>query len=263
MESIRVLVCGAWGRMGQEVVRAVSEADGMSVVAAVDVLHAGQSVESLGGPKDVITTDDLAGTIEQSHPDVMVDFTNPAVVWQNVKTAISLGVRPVIGATGLSDEEVCELDATLKAQGLGGLLASNFAIGAVLMMQFSRQAARYLPDVEIIEYHHDNKLDAPSGTALSTAREIARVRTAHRQGHPDEQELLSGARGASFEGIPIHSVRLAGRVAHQEVIFGSAGQILTIRHDSIDRKSFMPGVVLGVRAVMDRTELVVGLDKLL
>ncbi len=263
MKDIRVLVCGAMGKMGQQVVKSVSEAEGMFVVAAVDTQNVGGNLSELTGDDSVTVNSDLSQAIMASSPDVMVDFTNPKVVYQNVSKAIELGVRPVIGATGLSKEQVEDLASQMEAKKLGGLLASNFAIGAILMVEFSKKAAAYMPDVEIIEYHHDNKLDAPSGTSLTTARAISEVRTAHKQGHPEEKELLKGARGASYDGIPIHSVRLAGRVAHQEVIFGGVGQILTIRHDSIDRESFMPGVVIGVRKVMEREELIVGLEKLL
>lgn len=257
---IKVLVCGAMGKMGQAVVDAVTEAQGMQLVAAVDINQVG---EPLGCDSSILVEDSLVDAIKAHKPDVMVDFTNPTVVFNNVMCALDYGVRPVIGATGLSEEQKSEIDQKIKAKKMGGLVAANFAIGAILMMEFSKQAAKYLPDVEIIEYHHDNKLDAPSGTSLTTAKAIASVRAPHKQGHPEEEETLTGARGGSYEGIPIHSVRLAGRVAHQEVIFGGIGQILTIRHDSIDRASFMPGVVLAIEAVMEKDCLVDGLDKVM
>ncbi|QRN86154.1 4-hydroxy-tetrahydrodipicolinate reductase [Clostridia bacterium] len=263
MKDIRVLVCGAMGKMGQQVIQAVTLAEDMSVVAAVDTQNIGKSLIDLTGDDSVIITGDLAQAIKDTKPDVMVDFTNPKVVYQNVSTAIDLGVHPVIGATGLSKEQTEDLSNRMEEKKLGGLLASNFAIGAILMVEFSKKAAAYMQDVEIIEYHHDKKLDAPSGTSLSTAKAIAEVRKSHKQGHPEEKELLEGARGANYDGIPIHSVRLPGRVAHQEVIFGSLGQILTIRHDSINRESFMPGVLLGIREVCNKEELIVGLEKLL
>lgn len=258
---IKVLVCGAMGKMGQAVVKAVQDDKDLELVAAVDVTGLGQELGQSG--PSVLVEKDLQAAIKDKKPDVMVDFTNPQVVLENAKTAIAAGVRPVIGATGLSPADKALLDKRLRSAGLGGLVASNFAIGAILMMDFSRQAAKYLPDVEIIEYHHDNKLDAPSGTSLSTAKAISEVRKEHKQGHPQEEETYAGARGASYEGIPIHSVRLAGRVAHQEVIFGSTGQILTIRHDSIDRESFMPGVVLAVKEVLKLEGLTDGLDQVM
>ncbi len=263
MKEIRVLVCGAMGKMGQEVVKAITEAENMQVVAAVDIMHIGESLSFLTQNDSVRVMDSLEQAILETSPDVYVDFTNPTVVYGNAKVCIEHGVRPVIGATGLSEEQIDDLRQRMEKKKMGGLIASNFAIGAILMMEFSQRAAQYLPDVEIIEFHHDNKLDAPSGTAITTATKIAEVRTPHKQGHPDEKEVLSGARGASWTGIPIHSVRLPGRVAHQEVIFGGVGQILTIRHDSIDRRSFMPGVVLGISKVMELSSLVVGLEKLL
>lgn len=264
MENIRVLVCGACGKMGQEVVRAVTAAEGMEVTAAVDLIRQGDNIGDIAGVEvpGVQVTASLAEAIEEGTPDVMVDFTTPESVYRNALQAIRAGVRPVIGATGLSEEQKRDLQEKMEGN-LGGLIASNFAIGAILMMEFAARAARYMPEVEIIEYHHDRKLDAPSGTALSTAALIGQVREAHAQGHPEEKELLEGARGADYEGIRIHSVRLPGRVAHQEVIFGGLGQILTIRHDSINRESFMPGVVLAIRGVMDKDRLLIGLDKLL
>lgn len=264
MENIRVLVCGACGKMGQEVVRAVTAAEGMEVTAAVDLIRQGDNIGDIAGVEvpGVQVTASLAEAIEEGTPDVMVDFTTPESVYRNALQAIRAGVRPVIGATGLSEEQKRDLQEKMEGN-LGGLIASNFAIGAILMMEFAARAARYMPEVEIIEYHHDRKLDAPSGTALSTAALIGQVREAHAQGHPEEKELLEGTRGADYEGIRIHSVRLPGRVAHQEVIFGGLGQILTIRHDSINRESFMPGVVLAIRGVMDKDRLLIGLDKLL
>ena len=182
---------------------------------------------------------------------------------KNAMTAIKLGVSPVIGTTGLSEEAKNEIKKLAEEKKVPVFIAPNFAIGAVLMMLMARQAAKYLPDVEIIELHHDKKLDAPSGTAVQTAQLIQEVREAHKQGHPDEKEKMTGARGAEYEGIRIHSVRLPGYVAHQEVIFGGLGQTLTIRHDSLDRESFMPGVVLACKKVRALSGLTVGLEKIL
>ena len=178
-------------------------------------------------------------------------------------TALKHGTSPVVGTTGLSDEQKAEIAKASEENNTPAFIAPNFAIGAVLLMVMSRQAAKYMPDVEIIELHHDKKLDAPSGTAIQTAAMIAEVRKAHKQGNPDEFEKLKGARGADYEGMHIHSVRLPGYVAHQEVIFGGLGQTLTIRHDSMNRESFMPGVVLAAKKVRSLKGLTVGLDKLL
>lgn len=263
MDPIGVMVCGALGNMGREVVRAVWAADGMQVVSAVDVTGEGTDISALNGGMPLRVASGLREALREIRPDVMVDFTAPEAVYENTRIAIEEGVRPVIGSTGLESAQRREIARMLEEKQLGGLVASNFAIGAVLMMEFARQAALHMEDVEILETHHDRKLDAPSGTALTTARKIAEVRRSHRQGHPEEKELLDGARGAEYDGIPIHSIRLPGRVAHQEVIFGGLGQTLTIRHDSIHRESFMPGVVLAIRRVMGTVGLVDGLEKIL
>ncbi len=169
----------------------------------------------------------------------------------------------MVGTTGFTPEEIEELTALSAEKGLGGLIAPNFAIGAILLMQFAAQAAKYFPNLEIIELHHDKKKDAPSGTAVKTAELISQVRQSQTQGAADEEELIAGARGAEFDGFRIHSVRLPGLVAHQEVIFGAQGEGLTIRHDSYDRISFMGGVNLGIKEVVKRSQLVYGLEHLL
>ena len=181
----------------------------------------------------------------------------------NLRVALQHKVRPVVGTTGLGAKEHEEIRGLCTVHQTGALISPNFAIGAILMMKIAQEAAKLLPHVEIIELHHDQKLDAPSGTALRTAELIAGVRGQMRQGHPDEVEKLSGARGAQFAGIPIHSVRLPGYVAHQEVIFGGMGQTLSIRHDSISRESFMPGVVLACKRVLALDGLVIGLEKVM
>ena len=252
---IKVLVNGACGRMGRAVVEAVSADDELELVSLVDPLGgevSGHKVET-----------DLAAAIHKSNPEIMVDFTRPAVVFANARTALTHKVAPVIGTTGLTAEQQKELGELATKENVPVFIAPNFAIGAVLMMKFSEQAAKYLSDVEIIELHHDKKLDAPSGTALRTAAMIAAVRKAKQQGHPEEKENLAGVRGGNYEGMHIHSVRLPGFVAHQEVIFGSLGETLTIRHDSTNRESFMPGVVLACKKILSQKGVVVGLEKIL
>lgn len=260
---IKVLVTGAAGRMGSEVVRAVTGADGMQVVAAVDPNVSVCFVTDERGTQ-VECTQDLAAAIAAFRPDVMVDFTRPDVVEANLRVALPAGVDCVVGTTGVSEELLAEL-AALAPEGTCLFFAPNFAIGAVLMMRFAEQAARFMPHAEVIELHHDRKLDAPSGTALRTAKLIAAARDDAPPAPGRETELpgLEGARGANADGVPVHSVRLPGLVAHQEVVFGGQGQTLTIRHDSIDRTSFMPGVVLAIREVGARAGLVVGLDVLM
>lgn len=258
---IRVLVCGARGKMGSTVVDAVSAADDMELVAGVDP-HAA-SGESCGDPKAPLFTS-LSEAIEATSPEVMVDFTNPSVVEDNLRCALGAGVACVVGTTGLSEEQLADIAASAKDDA-ALFFAPNFTTGAVLMMQFAKTAAAYFPDVEIIEMHHDGKKDAPSGTAVTTAHMIAEARTQASNAPGSETEMpgMEGARGALVDTVPIHSVRTDGHVAHQEVILGSSGQTLTIRHDSIDRSSYMPGVLLAIRNVQNLTGLTIGLENLM
>ena len=259
-----VLVNGACGRMGRAVLKAVAEAKDLELVGAVDITGGADAGELAGvGANGVKVETDLKAALTRLQPEVMIDFTRPDVVYGNVITALQAKVSPVVGTTGLSDEQKADIRKLAEENDTPAFIAPNFAIGAVLMMIMAKQAAKYMPEVEIIELHHDKKLDAPSGTAVQTAAMIAEVRAAHKQGHPEEKEKLSGARGADYEGMHIHSVRLPGYVAHQEVIFGGLGQTLTIRHDSLNRESFMPGVVLAAEKVRSLKGLTVGLDKLL
>ena len=252
---IKVLVNGAQGRMGRTVLNAVKNDSELELVGAVDIF---------GGEVDGVKVEtDLATALDKYKPDVMVDFTRPDVVFQNVMTALEKKVSPVVGTTGLDDAAKEKIRLATEKFHTPAFIAPNFAIGAVLMMLLSKQVAKYMPDVEIIELHHDKKLDAPSGTAELTAKMISEVRNSHKQGHPDEVERLANVRGADYEGIRIHSVRLPGYVAHQEVIFGGLGQTLTIRHDSTGRDSFMPGVLLACKKVRTLSGLTIGLDKLM
>ncbi|MCL2503079.1 MAG: 4-hydroxy-tetrahydrodipicolinate reductase [Coriobacteriia bacterium] len=265
---IQVLVAGAAGRMGREVVSAVHAADGLEVAACVDPA-ACEVMPGAGQGDPYICEPSLAEAIKRSCPDVMVDFTRPDSVEENLRTALAAGVDCVVGTTGLSEERLAAILAAERQDPDTCLFfAPNFAVGAVLMMQFAERAARYMPHAEVIEMHHDAKLDAPSGTAVRTARMIAAARegSPHAPGPETAVAGFEGARGAwgaENEGPAIHSVRLPGFVAHQEVVFGGLGQTLTIRHDSIDRKGFMPGVVLACREVGSRKGLIVGLEKLM
>lgn len=260
---IRVLVVGAGGRMGTEVVRAVHAAEGLQVVAAVDPGRPGHSLAASAGV-EIECTPDLKEAIQSTRPDVLVDFTRPDVVEENLRIALPTGVDCVVGTTGLGEHKLKAL-AALAPEGTCLFFAPNFAIGAVLMMQFAEKTARFMPHAEIIELHHDRKLDAPSGTGIRTARMISasRSESPHSPGAETELEGMQGARGALVDGVSIHSVRLPGLVAHQEVIFGGMGQTLCIRHDSIDRTSFMPGVLLAIREIGSREGLVVGLEHLM
>lgn len=253
----RVLVCGAAGRMGREVVKAVHSQTDMEVVAGVDLMPS----ESLN---QVPFYTDLGQAIKETKPDVAVDFTQPHVLLDNVSCYYNHNLRAVIGTTGLSQAEILPLQEKAKtASDWAVLIAPNFAIGAVLMMRFAADAAKYFPDVEIIEFHHEQKKDAPSGTAIKTAEMIAAVQGRVESSELDEYEKLTGARGAELDQIHIHSVRLPGYVAHQEVIFGAPGQNLIIRHDSTHRESFMPGVLLAVRKIRTMHGLTYGLEHIL
>jgi 4-hydroxy-tetrahydrodipicolinate reductase len=238
---MRVAVLGAKGRMGAEVVRAVEGADDLELAGAFDV----------------------GDTIDLSGADVAVDFTHPDAVMGNLKTCIDAGVHAVVGTTGFDEERFAQLRSWLEATPVGVLVAPNFGIAAVLMMQFAAQAARHFESVEIVELHHPGKADAPSGTARRTAALVAEARRGMPAMPDATSQALDGARGADVDGVRVHAVRLAGLVAHQEVLLGGAGESLTIRHDSYDRASFMPGVLLGVRQVASRPGLTVGLEHLL
>lgn len=261
---IRVGVIGACGKMGQMVCRAVAEADDLSLVAAIDRSRVGESIGPLIGypPIDVPVSDELDRLLE-AEVEVAVDFTHPDVVVDNIRWCVSHAMNLVVGTTGIGEEELEEVRGLIEQEGSESnvVVAPNFALGAVLMQRFAAEAARHFPAVEVIELHHDTKADAPSGTAMATVHRLLEERGDAYRG-PDA-ESLEGARGGDLAGVRVHSVRLPGLVAHQEVIFGGRGQTLTIRHDSMDRSSFMPGVLMAVRAVSTRPGLTVGLEPLL
>jgi 4-hydroxy-tetrahydrodipicolinate reductase len=242
---MRVGVLGAKGKVGATMVQAVEAAEDLTFTAGVDA-----------GDELSLFTD--------SHTEVVIDFTHPDVVMDNLKFLIDKGIHAVVGTTGFTDDRVSQVkDWVAGKPGAAVLIAPNFAIGAVLCMHFATQAARFFESVEVIELHHPQKADAPSGTAGRTARLIAEA----RKGLPPNPDAtstgLEGARGADVDGVPVHSVRLAGLVAHQEVLFGTQGETLTIRHDSLDRTSFVPGVLLAVREIREHPGLTVGLEPFL
>ena len=249
---IQVAVAGCAGRMGMTVVEAVNAADDMVLVCGIDPQGAGM-------PFPVYAT--VAEALNMVHIDVLVDFTQPDAVAENIKSALENGVDCVVGTTGLSDEQLEQL-ASYSVNNACLFYAPNFTTGAVLMMQFAKAAAPYFPDAEVIEFHHANKKDAPSGTAIRTAEMIAQNRdfTSTAPGKETEISGCDGARGALVDGVPVHSVRSMGFVASQEVVFGSMGQTLAIRHDSWDRTSYMPGVLLGIRSVGSQSGLIIGLE---
>lgn len=257
-QMIKVLVNGALGRMGSEVVKAVTKAADLELVGGVD-LHGDKG--TVGEGKPLFT--DLKKAVSEVKPDVVVDFTRPDVVMNNLRVLLPLGVHVVVGTTGFTKERLAEAEKLAKEGKTAVMVAPNFALGAVVMMKLAAEAAKYFADVEIIEKHHDQKLDAPSGTALLTAQMIGKVRKAHKQGHPDERETLTGVRGGDIEGIKIHSLRLPGYVASQEVIFGSQGETLKIINDPVNRECYMPGVLMACRKIKDHEGLIYGLDQIL
>jgi 4-hydroxy-tetrahydrodipicolinate reductase len=244
---IQVAVLGARGRMGQQVCRAVTEAEDLELVVAID-------------------QDDSLDDVVAAGAQVLVDFTHPDVVLDNLRFAADHGLHAVVGTTGFTEQRLATVrDWFASRPELGVIIAPNFGIGAVLSMRFAELAAPHFQSVEIIELHHPGKADAPSGTATSTAHRVAEARrNAGSDPMPDAtSSALDGARGAVVDGVRVHSVRLAGLVAHQEILLGTEGETLTIRHDSLDRSSFMPGVLLAVREVVNRPGLTVGIDSLL
>ena len=261
---IRVGVIGACGKMGRMVCAAIAGDPELTLVAAIDLTHVGQSIGPIVGFPDVnAPVSDELDTVLQAEVEVVVDFTNPDSVMDNVGWAVGHAVHIVVGTTGLSDEHLDQIRQQLESEGNESnvFIAPNFALGAVLAERFASQASKYFPAVEIIELHHDAKADAPSGTALHAARRIIEERGESFRG-PDA-ESIEGVRGGDMEGVRIHSIRLPGLVAHEEIIFGGLGQTLTIRHDCMDRVSFMPGVIMAVKAVSTRQGLTVGLESLL
>jgi len=246
-EPIRVGVLGARGRMGQQVCRAVDAADDMELVAMVDA-------------------GDWLFSVADAGSQVLVDFTTPDVVMDNIRFAVDQGIHAVVGTTGFTPERIETVRSWLAdAPNVNVLIAPNFGIGAVLAMRFARTAARFYPSAEVTEMHHPGKADAPSGTAIRTAEVIAEARADAGLGPvPDATtQARDGARGAEVAGVHVHALRVTGMVAHQEVVFGGEGETLTIRHDSLDRVSFMPGVLLAIRGIAERPGLTLGIDELL
>jgi 4-hydroxy-tetrahydrodipicolinate reductase len=242
--TTRILVNGALGKMGQEVVKMVQNEPNFTLVGSTD------------------QNDNLSETIKKTNAQIVVDFTHPSVGFQNSKTIIEAGAHPIIGTTGFSTEQIAELKKLCATKKLGGIVAPNFSIGAVLMMKYARDAAHYFSAVEIIESHHDGKADAPSGTAIKTAEMIAEVKNKTKP-KVGEKITIEGSRGGVHHDIHIHAVRLPGIVADQQVIFGSVGETLTLAHRTVHREAFMPGVRLACQKVLELNELVYGLEHLL
>ncbi|PKM83764.1 MAG: 4-hydroxy-tetrahydrodipicolinate reductase [Firmicutes bacterium HGW-Firmicutes-13] len=262
---MKVVVCGAGGNMGKEVVRTVHAEEDLELVGAVDPAAAGEDIGCICGLGDlgIKVSSDLESALKQLKPEAVVDFTSPFVVMKNIETAINHGINLVVGTTGITSIDLEKIQKLAAEKEVKAIIAPNFAIGAVLMMKFARMASRYLNSVEIIELHHDKKIDAPSGTAIKTAEMIIEERGLQCLKTPQELEKISGVRGGEIEGIKIHSVRLPGLVAHQQVIFGGLGQTLTIKHDSLNRTSFMPGVIMALRKIREINGVIYGLENII
>ena len=269
---IPVVVNGAAGKMGREVVKAVSQAEDMILLGAVDhnPNYMGEDAGEVAGcgAVEVPILNDLQGTLvlatQEEKLGVMVDFTHPDSVYENIRTAIAYGIRPVVGTTGLSAKQLEDLTDFADKASTGALVIPNFSIGIVLLQQAAIRASQYFDHIEIIELHHNQKADAPSGTSIKTAQMLSELGKTYNPPTVEENETLAGARGSlANDNIRIHSVRLPGLLAHQEVIFGAAGQTYTLRHDIIDRSSYMPGVLLAIRQVTQLKALVYGLEKIL
>lgn len=243
--TIKIIVNGAKGNMGQQAAKAIQQDPSLKLIAECD------------------KEDNLATIIQNTKADVVVDFTHVGVAYDNVETIIQHGARPVIGTTGFTEDQIKKLQQHCKQLKRGGIIAPNFSIGAILMMRFAIDAARYFSDVEIIEMHHERKLDAPSGTAVKTAQMISEIIPNKQPTNANEHEVIKGARGATINNIPIHAIRLPGLLAHQKVMFGGLGETLSIHHDTINRECFMPGVLLSCKKVMELKELVYGLENII
>ena len=259
--SIRVVMSGT-GNMGRQIMTAIESAEDLTLVGALDGLSSNSSVEIAG--RNVTLSNSLDSLAEWS-PDVVVDFSNAEWTEQLIPSAVDAGVRPVIGTSGLSDEVVADAERRVNDAGLGGVIAANFALGAVLMMHLANVAAPLYDSVEIIEQHHDGKVDAPSGTAVATAQSMRAARNRDFDRNAAERHNVEGydSRGAELGGASLHSVRLPGLVAHQVIVFGGNDETLTIRHDSMSRASFIPEILRAVRAAPELDHLVIGLDRLL
>ena len=262
---IRVAVVGAAGRMGREVLKAVSSDPALELVAAIDRTEIGTKTRELisGLGPDLVVEEHFEAALDRTKPDVTIEFSHQSVALDHAKAAIERKISFVFGMTGISEANLEQIRELCIQHETPGMYVPNFAIGAVLMMHFAEIAAKWLPDAEVIEFHHDRKEDAPSGTAMLTAEKIGNSRTSAPTPLPKQLIKAEGARGGIVNGVPVHSLRLPGLLAHQEVIFGGPGETLTIRHDSLDRASFMQGVKLCAKTVKSLSGLTVGLDKIL
>ncbi len=261
MASINVVVHGVLGKMGQQVLSTVCDEPDMRAIGAADLAGEAGQLDLPDGSGSVPVSSSLGDILGNAH--VVVDFTNAEGAKDVLETAPTRNVNVVIGSTGLSDDLVAEAGSLAQEHGVGIIIAPNFAMGAVLMMHLAKQAARFFDYADLIEYHNEAKIDAPSGTALAIAKAVAEGKGESLTAPQPEKELIDGTRGGTLEGVSIHSGRMPGRVAHHELVFGHVGQTLTIRHDSVSRESFMPGVMMAIREAVETPGLTVGLDKIM
>ena len=259
---IKVVIHGALGRVGQEVLRAASSDAELQAVGAVDIKAKSKKL-TLPNGTEIPLSDDIDAMLSSTKPDVMVDFTVYKAAMPAIRIAAKHKVNMVIGTTGFSKQDTDEIDTLCASSKIGAIVASNFAIGAILMIHMAKVASKYFDYAEIIEKHHEKKADAPSGTALSTAKAMVQARGKGFTMPPLEKETLAGTRGGQVDGISIHSLRMPGYMANQDVIFGTLGQTLKISHETISREAFMPGVIMAVKHVKENKGLIVGLENLL
>ena len=264
METIKVIVNGGAGKMGREVVRAITKTTDIKLVAVTDLIHTGEDAGMLAGiePLGLSVTNNLERTLAGSGAAVMIDFTSPLTVLENIGAALRHRVSPVVGTTGIDTEALADIESWVEKYDTGAIIAPNFALGAILMTKAAQLCARYMENVEIIEMHHDEKLDAPSGTAINTASLLNRA-SGKTRSQTEILEKTPGVRGGRINGIPIHSIRLPGLVAHQEILFGSEGQLLSLRHDALNRSCFIPGLLMAVRRAPANKQLIYGMENLL
>jgi 4-hydroxy-tetrahydrodipicolinate reductase len=268
-EKIKVVIGGINGRFGRASAKAIMADEGLELVGAFGregADYVGQDVGSLAGTlkTDILVSNGFPEVADRVRPDVYLDFSTAESAVEQGKYALEHGINPVIGTSGLNDRDVAELSALSAKTGVGGMVVPNFSVGAVLMMEFARMAGRFFPNVEIVEMHHTRKLDAPSGTAMHTAKKLAATGARFNAREVDEKELLPGSRGGVGEaGVRVHSLRLPGLISHQEVILGSDGELLTIRHDGLTANCYLKGILMAVKATAGTTRFVVGLESLL
>lgn len=260
---IKIGVVGANGKMGSQVVNLAINNKDFELVCAIDKFGVGKQL-----CENVVVQDDLEKALKDNKADVVVDFTQPSVIFENIKTYIKLGVKSVIGTTGLTNSQIEEIEKMSKSSNVGVIIAPNFSIGAILMMKFASEASKYFSNAEIIEYHHNQKKDAPSGTSIKTAQLMMKNNNNFKLGNCAETETIKGARGGEYEEdgkgkIQIHALRMPGFVASQEVVFGSDGQILKIHHDTFNRECYMSGVELAVKHIFENNQFIYGLENIL